>query len=175
MRVGAISFSNWAFLEFYLDTHRTKFEIQDAVIRVPHSRGDTNTAAALTFLKDNMFQFQHGGRPGVPRVAIVLTDGESNDPMQTAYVAEAARRMGIQIFAIGIGHKVNIAELKNIASYPPQQYMFHVASYDALKSIKDTVAIKACEGQCACAYSVKGLGGGGVGGGVGFRPDKDHA
>ena len=42
---------------------------------------------------------------------------------------------------------MNEAELKNIASYPPSQYKFHVANYEALKSIKDTVAINACEGE----------------------------
>ena len=55
-------------------------------------------------------------REGVRRVAIVMTDGNSQETEQTKKAAMEAREANLEVFAIGIGHSVSPQELHNIAS-----------------------------------------------------------
>ena len=55
-------------------------------------------------------------REGVRRVAIVMTDGNSQETEKTKQAAAEAREANLEIFAIGIGHSVSPQELHNIAS-----------------------------------------------------------
>lgn len=147
-RIGIVSFSNWAFLDFHLNTYTTKHEVRQAVFRIRQIRGDTNTAAALRYIQDTSFKPQHGAREGIPHIAIVLTDGKSNKPMQTAKEAVRAKLgSNIHIFAIGVGDAVKRRELKAIASDPKKKYLFQVGDYESLDSIKDLLAIDVCKGK----------------------------
>ena len=146
-RVGALSFSNWAFVDFHMDTYQSKAEVQEAIGRIHQIRGDTNTAAALAYMRDVAFTEAHGARNGVPRIAVVLTDGKSNKPWMTARMALRARLAGIHVFAIGIGNEVDVHELEAIASTPSAKYVFTVGSFSALRSIRELLAIETCKGQ----------------------------
>ena len=55
-------------------------------------------------------------REGVRRVAIVMTDGKSQETEETKQAAAEAREAKLEVFAIGIGHSVSPRELHNIAS-----------------------------------------------------------
>ena len=55
-------------------------------------------------------------RPGVRRVAIVMTDGNSQETEKTKKAASDARESGLEVFAIGLGINVSAQELHNIAS-----------------------------------------------------------
>ena len=55
----------------------------------------------------DMFTVANGDRPGVPNIALVMTDGESViDPQKTVPEAEEARAKGIDMIAIAIGDEV---------------------------------------------------------------------
>lgn len=60
-----------------------------------------------------------------------------------------AHKAGIYLFAIGIGQFVDTLELNDIASNPDGDFVFQVDDYTALTSIKDLLAIKACQGMCS--------------------------
>ena len=45
--------------------------------------GGTNTADALNALRTQMFSQNMGARPGVPRIAVVITDGKSSSMANT--------------------------------------------------------------------------------------------
>lgn len=92
-----------------------------------------------------MFKAENGGRVGIPHVAIVLTDGNSNKPADTAVEALRARLQGVHIFAIGVGD-IDEGELKALSSQPPEKHVFKVHSYSSLVSIKELLAIEACRG-----------------------------
>ena len=58
-----------------------------------------------------VFQVSAGDRPGIPNVAIIMTDGESTiDRAQTLPEAQKARDAGINIYAIGVGDKVLLTD-----------------------------------------------------------------
>ena len=147
IRVGVVSYSNWAFLEFHLNTYTTKEEMKNAISNVTHYRGDTNTGSTIGYMRDVMFRAEHGARPDVPRIAIVLTDGRSNDPLYTMKESELTRKAGVTLFAIGVGDDASTYELSRIASNPDKNYVFKVENYDALIKIRELLAIKACGGN----------------------------
>ncbi|XP_005097976.2 cartilage matrix protein [Aplysia californica] len=80
----------------------------------------------------------------VRHVVIVITDGRSENYMYTQAQAKALKDGGALVFAIGVGSYVDDIELQEIASAPSNHYLFKTTGYDALPSIKDTLAIRAC-------------------------------
>ena len=60
------------------------------ILSFPYTGGSTNTAAALETILD-MFTEENGDRPDVPNYAVIITDGESDNRMQTFVRAVAAR------------------------------------------------------------------------------------
>ncbi|XP_066282747.1 cuticlin-6-like [Branchiostoma lanceolatum] len=69
--------------------------------------GQTRAGLAIRFMKDTS-----DFRIGVPRAAVVLTDGQSASPVQAE--ADAARAAGIELYAVSIGDLVDNAELEVI-------------------------------------------------------------
>ena len=53
--------------------------------------GTTNTAAALSYVRNTMYTSANGERNGVRNVVMVLTDGVSNSKTQTLENARLAR------------------------------------------------------------------------------------
>ena len=77
--------------------------------------GGTNTHLGLDEMRDEAFSESNGARPinaGHPRVAIVLTDGKSNDPPKTVLSALKCHDEDITMFAIGVGASVDMNELE---------------------------------------------------------------
>ena len=80
-------------------------------------------------------------------MGIVMTDGESRDPQDTAVQGQLAKDAGIFMFAIGIGLNINKNELGSIANEPAADYVFTVTDFSALNSIKTKLSYKTCEGR----------------------------
>jgi len=56
----------------------------------------------LELLDKYAFSREYGGRDGVPKIAIVITDGTSRQPSRTRQLAFKAHNQGIIMFSIGI-------------------------------------------------------------------------
>ena len=93
-----------------------------------------------------MFTAANGDRPGVPNVAIVITDGDSNDREQTVQAAVKAKQADIDIVSIGIGGWVNVDELDAIAGFPSSTHKILVDDFNKLAAwvdpVKDTVCTR---------------------------------
>ena len=117
-QVGVIRYSGSAQVLFNLNTYSDRTSLMSAVSNIRYTRGGTDTADALYLLAIQGFV---GARPlseGVPRVAIVVTDGMSNNPAETVIAAQALRQNElITTYAVGIGG-ANITELNAIATKP---------------------------------------------------------
>merc|ERR1712168_235193 len=95
--------------------------------------------------RDYMFSPERGSRPGIPHGIIVLTDGKSNFPKDTAFEALKCKRSGFSLFAVGVGNEIDQDELVAIASEDENnKYIYQVDNYSALESIKELLAIGAC-------------------------------
>ena len=141
-RVGLITYCTSETEVFGLNAHTDKHALLLAVNQTVQARGCTRTDGALLHMR-NVFASE--ARPDVPKIAVVITDGKSEFPAATRQEASLAHAAGITVFAIGIGHKVEKAELEAIASR--NEYIFTVNSLPALKSIRDLLALGACAVQ----------------------------
>lgn len=103
--------------------------------------GGTNTGKALIKAKKELFD--KSARAGVPNVAIVLTDGQSNDDVGPP--SQELRDSGCSVFSVGMGENFNTAELKQIATDPDSQHVFK-AKFEDLDSIADTIVDTVCKG-----------------------------
>ena len=74
--------------------------------------------SALRLAQKELFSVSNGGRPTVPKMLVLLTDGsqtvtsDAEDPKQ---IAEELRGSGITILVVGIGADTNRDELDSIA------------------------------------------------------------
>ena len=150
-RVGVLTFGDHSEVQFRLSDYETENEVMEAVHKINQSNGDTNTASALLTMTTDIFADKYS-RPGVVKIGVVITDGLSNFPAETALAAKMARETGIQIFAVGVGRHVERRELEAIASSPASQFVFRVDNYKALSKLRKLLAIKACEGKLYTNY-----------------------
>ncbi|XP_041375252.1 cartilage matrix protein-like [Gigantopelta aegis] len=144
-RVGVLTYSDDVNYHFQLKDHMTGKSLAGAIGDIPYIHGNTNTHRALRYMSDTMFTRENGARPYAARIAIVITDGLSNDPWSTQKSAEFARSMGIQIFAIGVGPEADIdGELSDIGNDPHWKFTFHVDNVQALATIERSLARRTC-------------------------------
>ena len=86
------------------------------VSAIPYRGGSTNTATALDFLRTTMFSVQTGDRPDVPNVAVLLTDGSSNDRKATIEAALKVKKVA-HVVVLGIGGWTDEQELNGMQEH----------------------------------------------------------
>lgn len=119
--IGFVKFSDDAINEFFLNTYYTVEEIEKAPLN--YVSGYTNTAAGLERMLREQFTSENGDRPGIPNIAILMTDGPSNRRQsETIPLAQEAHARGIFVFVIAITHRISEAEVKAISSPPHEEY-----------------------------------------------------
>lgn len=98
-----MTYSTAASIEFDLNDYQTVEDVQSALDDVLYTKGWTATALALSlarFVLDPLRNY--GARPfenGIPKVAVLLTDGRSNQ-LPIRQRANALRNFGVQVSQI---------------------------------------------------------------------------
>lgn len=153
VRVGIVLYNEEPTAQVYLNTFKQKTELLNFIKILPYRGGGTSTGAALNFTRENVFITGTGSRKdkGVEQVAVVITDGESQDNVSQA--AAELRRAGVTIYSVGV-QNANEDELRQIASYPPQKHVFIVDSFTRLKSLEEYLQKTLCNNIIRQAVSV---------------------
>ena len=125
-RVGLIQYSDQIRHEFDLNQYSDKNSLLQAIAQTQYLTGLTRTGAAIQHMVQEGFAQRRGARPPSPppssssssstdvsRVAIVITDGRSQDNVTEP--AQKAREQHINTFAIGVTDHVLASELESIA------------------------------------------------------------
>ncbi|XP_064631743.1 collagen alpha-3(VI) chain-like [Lineus longissimus] len=144
-RVGLLRYSDIPVLEFHMNSHLNRPDVLTAVSNIGYYGGGTRTSDAIKFIVDQSFTASNGDRPGVPNIAIIITDGKSNDQLATRLEADRARANGITLFAVGISNATNPGEISDIADDPDAKFVFTVEDFDALSSIQYQLAEVSCQ------------------------------
>ncbi|XP_078256095.1 collagen alpha-1(XXI) chain [Rhinoraja longicauda] len=142
-QVGVVQYSDDPLLEIPLEQHRSNEDLMEAMEAIIYRGGNTRTGKAITFGVNNVFATSTRAVNAVTKVAIVLTDGRSQDDVKES--AEAARKKKIILFAIGVGQEIEDAELRTIANKPSSTYIFHVKDYTGMSRIREIMKQKLCE------------------------------
>ena len=146
VRVGVMSYGSSNSYHFHLNTYTTKSSVLTAINNLPYSGGYTYTADALDGMRTVGFSTSNGARPtsqGVPRVGIVITDGQSTNPSATLTAANNVHNAGIIVFAIGIAG-ANQNELNAIASQSSYVSFLSSFSLTLLNSLQYTISQESC-------------------------------
>lgn len=148
VHVGVISYASSYTFHFYLSTYSSKSSVLSAISNIPYTGGGTNTAGAINAARNIGFTTGKGARPlnqGIPRIAIVVTDGKSNSYYATVSAAAAMHNAGIIGFAIGIAG-ADINELNQIASKPLYVSFIHSFNANLLSNLQVAISQETCEG-----------------------------
>ncbi|XP_052439371.1 collagen alpha-1(XIV) chain-like [Carassius gibelio] len=141
-RIGLVLYSKDSWIEWNLNTHSTKEAVIHAVKNLPYKGGYALTGLALTYILENSFKAESGSRPDVPKIVILITDGESRDDVLSP--AQRLRDAGIELFAIGV---LNADKKKLIAiSSPPEEtHVYHVRDVSLMLDIVEGLSRSVCE------------------------------
>ncbi|XP_064010818.1 matrilin-2 isoform X2 [Pogoniulus pusillus] len=144
-RVGLLQFSSDVRAELTLRQSGSARDVQKALWQMKYMGRGSMTGLALRRVLERSFTEAEGARPpsaGVPRVAIVCTDGRAQDDVSEW--AARAKRSGIIIYAIGIGKAIE-EELLQIASEPSYKHLFYAEDFTALEDISEELRAQICE------------------------------
>ena len=93
---------------------------------IPHEGGETNTGAALRIARQLVFNEDNGDRSGTADIVVLVTDGKENRGFDAEVEAEALKRAGVAIFAVGVTADIDLVQLQTIASDPDDMHVFTV-------------------------------------------------
>ena len=113
-RAGVVTFSYNSEHSIKLNDHSSFSTFNDAVDKIPLMGSTTRIDKALRLSQKELFTLPNGGRPGIPKILILLTDGSQTqdaDAEDPSIIANEIRSRGIKLLVIGIGAGVDQAEL----------------------------------------------------------------
>ncbi|XP_056004893.1 collagen alpha-6(VI) chain-like [Ostrea edulis] len=156
-QIAAVSYSDVIKPDFQFNSYKTKNDVLNAIQNIVFTKGSaTRTYEALRYMNNKIFTSKNGARDDVIKIAIVMTDGETN-PGSVDYIslekarkrtleeAKRARDNGIYVFAIGVGGRVMDEELYGIASEAGA--VMKVPTYGEFKTdqLQEMLEKKTCE------------------------------
>ncbi|XP_039607546.1 von Willebrand factor A domain-containing protein 2-like [Polypterus senegalus] len=127
---------------FSLDTFDSEGAMKKSISLAPYLGGHAQTGKALRFVLEDATSTKKGARPGVTKVVLVVTNGQSADDVSST--VDQLWQDGITLLVIGTGEAQSPALLK-IARSP--KFMIPVPSYEHLKHYEANLVRKICNGK----------------------------
>lgn len=144
IHVGIIVYSTFIGDVVGLNPYKNKWTLKQMVRNLTQPRDGTNTAKGIEQAR-KMFRYE--GRPNVPHIAVVITDGRSTVPRDTIRQAIAAKRDdGVTMIAVGIGNEIFFDELQEIAT--SERKLFNVTDFRSLPGLVQSLRDSICWGEC---------------------------
>ncbi|XP_059375410.1 collagen alpha-1(XII) chain-like isoform X1 [Carassius carassius] len=142
-RVAVVQYSSDTRTEFNLNQYYRRPDVLRAIKNLPYKGGNTMTGDAMDYLVKNTFTVSAGARKGYPKVAMIITDGKSQDPV--GEYAERLRNTGVEIFVLGI-KGADEDELREMASTPHSKHIYNVPNFDIINQVQKELITQVCSG-----------------------------
>ncbi|XP_067222856.1 collagen alpha-1(XII) chain isoform X4 [Chanodichthys erythropterus] len=142
-RVAVVQYSSDTRTEFNLNQHFRRPDVLRAIKNLPYKGGNTMTGDAMDYLVKNTFTEAAGARKSFPKVAMIITDGKSQDPV--GEYATRLRNIGVEIFVLGI-KGADEDELKEMASTPHSKHVYNVPNFDMINQVQKELITEVCSG-----------------------------
>ena len=147
-RAGVITFSYFSEHSIKLKDHTDINSFNKAVDDIPLMGSTTRIDRALRLTQRELFKEENGGRPGVTKILILLTDGTQTQDVgaeDPGDITDEIRKTGVIVLVIGIGQGTNETALNHMAGGPNKA--FSAASFAELVGggFIDMVTKKSCE------------------------------
>nr|XP_047125019.1 uncharacterized protein LOC101240985 isoform X1 [Hydra vulgaris] len=151
-QAGVITFSFYTEHSIKLNQFSDQDSFNDAVDRIPLMGHTTRIDKGLRLAQKEMFKVENGGRPGVSKLLVLLTDGsqtQGKGVIDPAIIADEIRKQGVPIIAIGIGKEINKNELIKIGGGEANTYSADdfekLKESDFIQNLKKGVCVTASE------------------------------
>ncbi|XP_060764867.1 integrin alpha-1 isoform X2 [Neoarius graeffei] len=154
-RVGIVSYGDDVGHVFNLSQFSNTNDLVQNAAKVKQRKGRrTMTALGIDTARKEAFTEERGARPGVKKVMVIVTDGESHDDYRLKDVVKECEDDGIERFAIAVLGDYNrqnkskqqvdkfIEQIKSIASNKTEDHFFNVEDEKALITIVDALGSK---------------------------------
>lgn len=134
--VGLVVYGKDSRTNFNLIENKDKQSVDSNLLttRNPFSNGNF-LGEGLRTAKESVFDVS--ARPGGHQVLVVLAAAKSSD--DTKAPSRALRDNGVTIFCFGIGDKVDVNQLRDIASSPEEEHLAITNSKELEKLLSPTV------------------------------------
>uniref|UniRef100_A0A8C4DV43 Collagen alpha-1(XII) chain n=1 Tax=Dicentrarchus labrax TaxID=13489 RepID=A0A8C4DV43_DICLA len=142
-RVAVVQYSTDTRTEFPLTRYTRRGELLQAINSLPYKGGNTMTGDAIDYLLQNIFTEAAGSRKAFPKVAMIITDGKSQDPVEEH--AKRLRNIGVEIFVLGI-KGADEDELREMASTPHSKHVYNVPNFDMIQEVQKKIITEVCSG-----------------------------
>ena len=157
-RAALVLYSNSASVKAGFDQYPTLEQFHKSVDDLPYEKGFTRIDLALQKANQEVFP---QARKGVPKIAILITDGKQTKTADSKGLREASeplRRAGVRVLAVGVGSGVDSDELR-LVTESDDDVVVAQSFPDLLVQIGNLTS-RACElaGECKSAH----LGGSGL-------------
>ncbi|XP_041047042.1 collagen alpha-1(VII) chain-like [Carcharodon carcharias] len=127
-------------VEFSFEDHGNGSQVIAAIRNLRYKGGNTRTGAGLKYVADNFFGSVKLRR-SVPKIAILITDGKSQDNVERP--ALKLRSQDVKLFAVGIKN-ADKKELDDITSTPAKEYSFFVNDFKILRTLTPLISRRVC-------------------------------
>ncbi|XP_059208525.1 collagen alpha-1(XII) chain [Centropristis striata] len=142
-RVAVVQYSTDTRTEFPLTRYNRRGDLLQAINSLPYKGGNTMTGDAIDYLLQNIFTEAAGSRKAFPKVAMIITDGKSQDPVEE--YARRLRNIGVEIFVLGI-KGADEDELREMASTPHNKHVYNVPNFDMIQEVQKKIINEVCSG-----------------------------
>uniref|UniRef100_A0A663FBB9 Collagen alpha-3(VI) chain n=1 Tax=Aquila chrysaetos chrysaetos TaxID=223781 RepID=A0A663FBB9_AQUCH len=132
-RISVVQFSEHPHVEFLLNAHSTKDEVQSAVRQLrPQGGQQVNVGEALEFVAKTIFTRPSGSRieEGIPQFLVILSSRKSDDDLE--YPSLQVKQVGVAPMVVA--KNVDPEEMVQISLSP--DYVFQVSSFQELPSLE---------------------------------------
>ncbi|KAF6733866.1 Collagen alpha-1(VII) chain [Oryzias melastigma] len=140
VRFGVTVFGDIPRMQVALTDYSSLQDVLRAVRDLPYEGGSRRTGQALKFLVDSVFS-PAISRDFAPKIAILITNGRSEDPVDPA--ARAVADNGITLFAVGV-READEPELKGIVSEPHEEHLLLSADFSVLETVLPKLSRRLC-------------------------------
>ncbi|XP_011614348.2 collagen alpha-1(XII) chain isoform X2 [Takifugu rubripes] len=142
-RVAVVQYSTDTRTEFPLTRYNRRGDLLQAINSLPYKGGNTMTGDAIDYLLQNIFTEAGGSRKAFPKVAMIITDGKSQDSVEE--YAKRLRNIGVEIFVLGI-KGADEDELREMASMPHSKHVYNVPNFDQIQEVQKKIIGEVCSG-----------------------------
>ena len=133
-RVGIVTFASNAVLNTTFSSN--KAALLATISGLPYPAGSTCTECGLNMAAN---QFSANSSSTAHHIGIVITDGVATTPANLPSALANTAAQHVELFSIGVGASVSVAQLNQIATDPDGSHVFTVTSYATLPTILNSL------------------------------------
>ena len=145
-RVGVISYSARANLTVALQENTTAQSLQSAIDELQFMGGTPRIEMALESVLTDLFTLDGGARPGIPKVAVLLTKVSGSNVLRYDTLRKAAAPLkteGVELIAVGVGRDSDLQDLRVLVG--SEEHILGTESFESLSELVEDVTLLACK------------------------------